>query len=225
MPTQKFHIGSRSSGDYHTAYLAFHMVPRYHSVAPFQQYYRLSGLRSKNFQHMAIDIDLGRAAWRVLSLNNQDPVNAFLAGRYESEDEYNRNVPEFEPVSQNDIRNGTFSEVSPILKHMDVPELDLRIANMYDFINSYEQEPFLRVFRMWNSISENTSIADTLWSSEDDEHIVMRTASFGHGRQRLDMCIKEEDDGTMEDDLYVPMAIIAAHRLRLWEAGSRSFSC
>jgi hypothetical protein len=145
-------------------------------------------------------------------------------------------VPPFKVFSESVENNGTFSKVSSTNNHMDIPELDFRIANMHQFIDSCDQEPFLRVYSTeLKPEDEKKKIGNKMWSNKYDEDIIMRTASFGHGRQRLDMCVKEElgslkSDGTpsagyVEDELFVPFAIITAHRLRLYEQRARSFSC
>jgi hypothetical protein len=229
---QNFAIRSLSNSNSNCIfYLAPHLQPAYHSAAPFQHYYRLSG-SAYSTPHMAIDVDLENRLWRAFHLNNVDEANKFLARQHEKG---SRKVPPFKAISESRTANGTFSEVSSTHRHMDIPELDFRIANMHDFIDACEQEPFLRIYSTKRkSADEKRTIGEKMWSNENDEDIVMRTASFGHGRQRLDMCVREvpggsKSDGTpvsyVTDDLYVPMAIITAHRLRLWEQRSRSFSC
>ena len=229
---QNFAIRSLSNSNPNRSfYLAPHLQPAYHSDAPFQHYYRLSG-SAYSTPHMAIDVDLENRLWRAFHLNNVDEANKFLAGQHEKG---SRKVPQFKAVSENRTANGTFSKVSSTHKHMDIPELDFRMANMHDFIDACEQEPFLRVYSTKRkSADEKRIIGEKMWLNEKDNDIVLRTASFGHGRQRLDMCVREvlggsRSDGTpvnyVPDDLYVPMAIIMAHRLRLWEQRSRSFSC
>lgn len=230
-PAQKFNISGLSHNQQNQIfYLASHLQPAYNTAAPFQHYYRLSG--SANIPHLAVDVDLENRVWRVLRLNNSDEVNKFLAGQNE---EGSRRVPLFQPVNEICVINGTFNKVSSSHKHMDIPELDLRIANMHGLIDTCEQEPFLRVYRTNNKTEDvKKSIGDNFWSSKYDKDIVMRTASFGHGRQTLDMCVKEEHvaqssnglvKNVMGDDLYVPMALITAHRLRMWEQHSRVFRC
>ena len=62
-----------------------------------------------------------------------------------------------------------------------------------------------------------------------DHEIVMRTASFGHGRQRLDMCIKEDTDFKKDievskgvsEEFWVPFAIMVAYRERMYEMEGR----
>lgn len=113
---------------------------------------------------------------------------------------------------------------------MVIPELELYITNMYDFVSEFEQEPFLRVFNGHDK--KNKALLDmisTQWKGERQDGVVMRTASFGHGRQRLDMCIQEGEvdglDGRMvsgiNEDLLVPFAIIQAYRLRYGQTGLR----
>jgi hypothetical protein len=235
MPAMKFDIRSLAASDKdQTFYLSSRIEPASdNAAAPFQQYYRLSG-STENTTHMAVDVDLENKTWRAIKRNQSDEVNRFLAGQY---DKGSRKVPPFSgAVLEVLVRNGTFSDVTRADKHMDISGLDLRIANMADFIDSCDHEPFLRVYRTADkSEKEKEKIGDKLWSKKYDEDIVMRTASFGHGRQRLDMCVKEDSRvndaartpgrNDMVDELYVPMAIITAYRLRLWEQSTRTFLC
>lgn len=230
-PSQKLNIRSLShTNENVTFYLASRLQPVSYSTAPFQFYYRLSVTTNT---HKAVDVDLHNRLWRVSLLSNPDDANQFMASQFDKE--YQK-VPPFYLIEESPVQNGTFSDVSSTAKHMDIPELDLRMANMYDFLDSCDQEPFLRVYRTANKTEQaKEKISSELWSSKDDKDIVMRTASFGHGRQRLDLCVKEEKISqpsgqeaavkTMDDELLVPMAILTAHRLRLWEKDVRDFDC
>lgn len=210
--------------------LAYRFTPKYNSSDPFQQFYRLSGLDPTDFTSpMSVDVDLGNLKWRVMRQDHEDTINRYLAGQYSSDS--NKTVPEFQLNPEEMVASGTFSNVTAAHKHMDMPELGLRIANMHDFIDACNQEPFLRIYRASNLT--HSSAGNETWSDKADESIAMRTASFGHGRQRLDMCLREEQeveiDGktvtTVADDLAVPFAIIVAHRLNIWETGSRKITC
>jgi hypothetical protein len=70
------------------------------------------------------------------------------------------------------------------------------------------------------------------WHDKNQEDVVMRTASFGHSHQRLDMCMKETDmssghlaSSVMQEELLVPFTIISALRLRAWETDLHTFNC
>ncbi len=66
----------------------------------------------------------------------------------------------------------------------------------------------------------------TNWEHE----VVMRTASFGHGRRRLDVCVREDEEvreGELRsvgvyEDLWVPFAVLASYRQRMYEVGEGS---
>jgi hypothetical protein len=126
---------------------------------------------------------------------------------------------------------------------------------MYSFIHGGEEEkPFIKVFQnlspYWRTEKPGSSptllpaemktFSQTLnepWDSQKrlnkDHQIIMRTASFGHGKQRLDMCVKEGMDlregkevsiGVFEE-FWVPFAIMAAYRERMYEkSGERYYS-
>lgn len=129
---------------------------------------------------------------------------------------------------------------------MLVPELNIGIANMYQFVNDYYQEPFIKVYEnlspYWRMdapgenptplLAETERFRTTLnepWDSKKiispDHEVIMRTASFGHGRQRLDMCVKEDEvemDGKwvsegVHEEVWVPFAIMAAYKQRNYE--------
>lgn len=125
------------------------------------------------------------------------------------------------------IQNGTFSLVNKDNKHLFIPELGIAMAKYCGFRDSYEQQPFLRIFDI-NSL--NQSSVDTMLNSEwsptqDEDRIIMRTASFGHGRQRLDMCIREESAFAsqkprvgsvhgLNEIMFVTLAIVQAFRVQ-----------
>jgi hypothetical protein len=220
--------------------------------SPFQYYQRLSIERSVEETHphlnipgdeyIAVDIDLQNQLYRVMHLNSTDVENEFLADGYKKSPS---NLPTFEPLLEDLIATGTFSKPTSNYKHMHIPKLNIAIANMYDFVDSCEQEPFIRVYQnldtYWDeSENETKRFAATLnkqWDTKtaapQEHELIMRTASFGHGRQRLDMCILEEmgeDDGKLVstgvyEHMFVPFAIIAASRRRAYETDSRSIAC
>lgn len=90
------------------------------------------------------------------------------------------------------LKNGTFTGVDKNSTHMHIPELDMTIHDMYQFNTSHEHEPFTRVYNT-HGLDDNeiSAMLEKKWSREPDKREVMRTAAFGHGRGRLDMCIKE----------------------------------
>jgi hypothetical protein len=223
-----------------------------------EYYHRLSITRPDprsptNLEHLAIDIDIPSHIWRILRLNATDSVNAYLATGYKSPSSLTH-LPTFYPVSETLISNGTFTHTSKQEKHMYIPELNIGITNMHSYIHSCDIEPFIKIFQnlspYWSTTSSTSTPSllpadqakfmaalDEPWDSkkklDDDHEVVMRTASFGHGRQKLDICIRE--DGEMRsgeevsvgvyEDLWVPFAILAAYRERGMETGSRDNYC
>lgn len=120
-------------------------------------------------------------------------------------------------------------------KHMRIPKLNLPIANLYDFIHDWEQEPFPRVLNACGKTdTEMQSIADTEWSSKSDRTLVMQTAIFDHSNESYSnsetMYLKEgQIQGSLarisvriSEDLMVSFAIIAPYRKRAWETKLRA---
>ena len=182
-------------------------------------------------EHLAIDIDIPHHLYRVLHLNATDLENAYLAYGYKYKSSLT-SIPTFHPLSETLITNGTFSSVSDKEKHMLLPVINMGIADMHGFIMDYEQEPFVKVYQNHSPSSSsldsfNTTLAQP-WDSKkkvNEEHeVVMRTASFGHGRQRLDVCVREQRDASrwrepvgVDERLWVPFAVLAAYRQRMEE--------
>ncbi|TAQ91398.1 hypothetical protein B7494_g352 [Chlorociboria aeruginascens] len=224
------HNPIRPQVENHEFHLASRLRPVMHSSQPFQYYERFSGSSSQT-QHIAVDVDIKKGHWRMLKLNGPDLENEWMADAFKS----NKTLPEFSDISEELIKTGIFTGISPDNPHMTIPELDLVISNMHPFLYGCGQQPFLRVFNVAGKArDEGIKMASKLWTNKYDESIVMRTASFGHGSQRLDMCVKEGNirDGSgeqnvegMHDDLLIPMALISAARKRVEEMDEDPSRC
>jgi hypothetical protein len=216
------------------------------AINHFEFYQRLSISRTiptspdDEFQHLAIDVDIPNNLYRILKLNTSDTENEYLAYNYKDSA---TELPTFHPVSEALISVGSFTAVSATQKHMFIPELNIGIANMHQFIHDYDQEPFVKIYQnlspYWRTSiaggpptllpAEQDSFRKTLnepWDSKNpvplDHQLIMRTASFGHGRQRLDMCVQEDggEEGVsvgVYEDLWVPFAIMATFKQRMYE--------
>jgi hypothetical protein len=239
-------------------YLASHLNPvlvpgtgnNTNTTNPFEYYQRLSIDRpsppplSRDYEHIAIDIDIPSRLYRILHLNASNAENEYMALGHKSS---LTSLLTFHPLEESIVSNGTFSKVTKEDKHMLIPELNIGIANMYSFIyDSIEQKSFIKIYQnqspYWRSSAPGapTSLFPTdislfnktlnePWDSKKrppvDHKVVMRTASFGHGRQRLDMCIKEDTDFKkgievstgVSEKFWVPFAIMVAHRERMSE--------
>jgi len=160
-------------------------------------------------------------------------------------------LPKFSPIEETLSGNGSFTKFSKSDPHLRINGLDLAIADMHGFFTSCYQEPFLRVFDMRGmSDTEGRKVLDAMWDNKPNDKVVMRTASFGHGRQKLSMCVKageviesikdkfgkeDRDDLAgldsvddlpgIQDEMLIPFAIVAATRMRVKEAGIRGTSC
>src|SRR4051794_35030327 len=130
--------------------------------------------------------------WTIERINGTNDANKWQAeGNANADGKSFPQLPEFQPLQKEMVNNGSFSWVSAQDMHMHIPELNLSIANMHSFIDDCQQEPFLRVFHTHGKPDQEAQSSLDKWWSQKDDSVVMRTASFGHGRQRLTMCIKE----------------------------------
>ncbi len=239
-------------------YLASHLDPvlvpgtgnTTNTTNPFEYYQRLSISRpsppplSRDYEHIAIDIDIPSRLYRLLHLNASNAENEYMALGYKSS---LTSLPTFHSLQEAIISNGSFSEVTEKDKHMLIPELNIGIANMYFFIyGGPEQKPFIKIYQnqspYWctsapgaptsllpmDIIPFNKTLNEP-WDSKKnmpkDHQLVMRTASFGLRRQGLGMCMKEDTEfkkgikvskGILEE-FWVPFEIMVAHWERMWE--------
>lgn len=214
-------------------YLESHLLPQFNTQEPFRHYHRFGGANSEG-ENLAVDVDTEEQAWRMMSLSGQVESNQWLATNSRLLKTGNPpTLPQFSNATEALIRRGTFGYKPEHSQHMHIPELDLMIGNLHDFLQRCEYEPFIRVYIVAGMDGKGMQdMADKPWSSHSENRIVMRGASFGHRRLRLDMCVKEEPPmlgdehrGGMPDELLVPMAIISTLRLRLWETSQRKFDC
>jgi len=259
IPTAKFKVHSLSPYvSSYNMYLGSHLKPVIVPIVngtrllkPYEYYERLSVERdildfspqnTTEKEFFAIDVDLRYQIYRMIRLDQQDVENQFIAQGYKDS---MTSVPSFQPHTGEIIDKGTFTKPNSTYKHMHIPDLNIAIANMYGFVNDCEQEPFVKVYQnmndeVWGTSEHDEKFTATLnepWDSKKsvpmEHNLVMRTASFGHGRQGLDMCMQEElieDSGSfleagVYEDMFVPFAIMAAYRKRAYETGSRSFNC
>ncbi|KAB8291786.1 hypothetical protein EYC80_006581 [Monilinia laxa] len=208
-----------------TFFLAPVFAPQADITAKYQYYHRFSG-NTANTAHLAIDVDLENAIWRMMELDGPDERTKWAAvGRKRD----NAALPAFENVNQTVIYNGTIEQLGP---HLWIPDFMMLIQGIDDARQHCEIEPFIRVFDVQGApIEYYESLIQPKWnwSPEWDEYLMMRTASFGLGRQRLDMCVRENNFRTFEfeedkykgvsDISFVPLAIIASYRMRFSEIG------
>lgn len=220
--------------DAHDFYLATRFEPNFRSNAStFEYFYRLSGSTDRT-KNVAIDVDIENRAWRLLKLNDTDVANKWLAYDFRNYDQYK---PTFKPISYTVMEKGTFSDTTNANQHMHIHGLGMSIVNMYLFMDDRVQEPFLQVYDTRGlDDGRAQALMAKKWSSESDGRVIMRTASFGHGRKRLDMCVKESEgyvantkDGLpmphhwvgVDDRNLVPFAIVAAFRDWLIKVGGQ----
>ncbi|KAF4624813.1 hypothetical protein G7Y89_g13360 [Cudoniella acicularis] len=223
-------------------FLASHLEPVPDSNQPFQYYQRLSG-GTPNTPNVAVDIDMQNNLWRIMSLNDTDIANNWTANAAKINTDIPGTsilefpvLPTFKPINETLLRNGTFTPVSWTNIHMNIPELNLAIANMNGWYQMCDLEPFMRVFNtsgLAQESSEMSALLDAKWNGTPNDKVVMRTASFGHGRGGISMCIKEGDimdlaaeetpvNQGVQDEMLVPFALLAAVRMRVNETDFRT---
>jgi hypothetical protein len=211
-----------------TMYMGIHAAAIYEGPnPPYQWVQRLTG-KSATGHYIACAVDTIERTWSLYYLIRD--------GEDIRQQAVNRNMIMGDPkpapattpaMTHALVRNGTFSMTHAKNEHLLIPELNLAIANHWDFNDKYAQQLFLRVFNT-SGLSGDAAMAllDTIWSSRgDSDKIIMRTASFGYGRKRLDMCIRESKPEIpayikqrgelgIAEVMYVPLAIIQAFRMQ-----------
>ncbi|RDL32034.1 uncharacterized protein BP5553_09436 [Venustampulla echinocandica] len=164
----------------------------------FQYYHRLAGSTS-TIENIAVDIDLANNLWRVMKQNDTDTAHIWMSHdsklpAQDSDPLQLPSVPTFFPILENEMYSGTFSSLSSEQPHMFIPYLYLAIPNMYAFFHNCNIEPFMRVIDTSNleqDENEMKHVLESKWDSRSDDRVLMRTASFGHGRQDLSACARE----------------------------------
>ncbi|KAF7897952.1 uncharacterized protein EAF01_008918 [Botrytis porri] len=215
-----------ASIDNQTFYLAPVLAPKFGSKEPYQYFHRFSG-NTTNTANFAIDVDVDNGVWREVHFDGTDELTRWWASgrkQYPSVHPVFDNITTIESATK---LNGTF-----VIRdgHLWMPDFDLIIQGLEDSRKHAEIEPFIRVFDtqgLPHSRTEKLLSPKWNWNNRYDPNIVMRTASSGHGRQRLDMCIKENfyyaSSGAQQkldgvsDGSIMPLAVIAAFRMRMNE--------
>ncbi|TGO81070.1 hypothetical protein BPOR_1375g00010 [Botrytis porri] len=215
-----------ASIDNQTFYLAPVLAPKFGSKEPYQYFHRFSG-NTTNTANFAIDVDVDNGVWREVHFDGTDELTKWWASgrkQYPSVHPVFDNITTIESATK---LNGTF-----VIRdgHLWMPDFDLIIQGLEDSRKHAEIEPFIRVFDtqgLPHSRTEKLLSPKWNWNNRYDPNIVMRTASSGHGRQRLDMCIKENfyyaSSGAQQkldgvsDGSIMPLAVIAAFRMRMNE--------
>ncbi|KAJ5043108.1 uncharacterized protein L3040_004493 [Drepanopeziza brunnea f. sp. 'multigermtubi'] len=175
---------------------------------PFRYYHRLSGSTSR-FNTMAIDVDLHYHQWRMLSLSDSDQANQWLAYDSRMLDRSGfPSPPPFRKPSEDLIGAGSFTPTDDTHTTLMIPELELAITHMHQFIYKLKMEPFLRVFnvsgmkpfsRVWNTTdhynprawNKKDRMHENEWTRRPHPREIMRTASFGRGRSTVTACARE----------------------------------
>ncbi|KAI9641549.1 hypothetical protein NHQ30_010361 [Ciborinia camelliae] len=205
-------------------YLAPIFEPQVDSNQTYQYYHRFSG-DSANSANIAIDVDVDNGVWRAMQLSEPDERTKWLALGRKSADGA---LPQFKNVNATEWANGTIESHGP---HLVLPEWEAVIQGLHDAHRHREIEPFIRVYdtQLIPEHVERLMQSSWDWSPKHrlDPNILMRTASFGHGRQRLDMCLKEDFYYTSEgevaefegvsDHSLIPFAVLVATRMRRFE--------
>ncbi|CAD6441217.1 97db6718-4911-40bf-8f10-bb48f66e51f3 [Sclerotinia trifoliorum] len=212
-----------ASIDDQTFYLAPVLAPEIDSNATYQYFHRFSG-NTANMAHLTVDVDIDNGVWRWGSFDGPDERTKWWATSRKND---KQDLPIFDNITLTEHWNGTIKKNNG---HLWLPGYDVVIQGIERARKYCEVEPFIRVFdtaQSSHAYLEELLVKEWDWSPEYDPNIIMRTASFGHGRQRLDMCIKEDfyltEEG-LEQELdgvsnpsIVPLAIVAAYRMRMSE--------
>lgn len=220
-----------------TFYLAPIFEPQVDSDAPYQYFHRFSGSTAST-ANFAFDFDLDNWVYRLVKFDGPDERTKWLAsGRKHHRDK----LPIFDNVNQTEILNGTIEAKSG--SHLYLPQANLVIQGILDTHRHCEMEPFIRVWDTQGSKRMEAGLMQTYWNwdGKSNRNIGMRTASFGHGRQRLDMCVKEDnyfaprwttvqeneeelqnkyqENAGVSDWSILPLGMIASARMKASELG------
>ncbi|KAJ8068472.1 hypothetical protein OCU04_004026 [Sclerotinia nivalis] len=212
-----------ASIDNQTFYLAPVLVPKIDSNETYQYFHRFSG-NSANMAHFTVDVDVDNGVWRWGAFDGPDERTKWWAA---SRKDDNEDLPIFDNITLTEHWNGTIEKVNG---HLWLPDYDIIIQGIEDAREHCEIEPFIRVFdtaQTSHAYLSKLLASKWNWNPEYNRNVIMRTASFGHGRQRLDMCIKEDfyltEEGLEQEfegvsnPSIVPLAIVAAYRMRMSE--------
>lgn len=204
-----------------------HTDMRKKHAEPFYSFERMHGSIGAG-EHLLIDFDLNKHKWRILAPSTAPP-SASTSGKNRHWDL---------------ARNGTWTELydDAAGHHLRFPELELAIPNMYYFTQDCIYQPFMKVFRT-DGMSEGEvgEQSERKWGSGSEANVVMRTASFGHAMNDLEVCIRAgeyevvvEGKGGMRkgmgDEMVVPLGLVAVLRRQMREesvlsGGQYSFRC
>jgi hypothetical protein len=123
------------------------------------------------------------------------------------------------------IATGSWSNTTAKEPHMKIPELGLLIPSMHYFRKNCYFEPFMKVFNTSGLTQEKIDkMAKRDWSSDSEKEVVMRTASFGHGINKISVCARKEDYTVISpegedivrkglgDNVVVPLGLMAVLR-------------
>lgn len=225
------------------------------SEEPWQYYHRFTG-GGDDGGWIAIDIDTLNNLWRTHYTSGPDESliwDCESSKHYPNPKDALHPFPKLPLVTATHLlpggKNGTWIDPPPgptykaRLTHF--PELKLWANGLADFLKRHDYEPFLRIFQDL-SLEDGDELPKhwlKRWSRKTQDDLVMRTASFGLGNQRLDMCVRGGDLGRdaqwaennkqwegglqmgVSEDALVAFAVISALRLRLLETGIREFTC
>lgn len=184
------------------------------TLRPFGDYYSFQSTL------MIADLDLCHHQWRTSSYSS-------------------------ETQSMQPLHNGSFTELSELSPHLLLPELNLQIPNMFSFTRDCYLEPFLRVFRTDNL--DQVALekqAQQKWSPNGADDMVLRTASFGRGKHRLEVCARRgryapepkwytpeqtanepshQLEGLGDEGVMIVTGLIAAMRKDMFDDNERDF--
>ena len=171
----------------------------------FHKYYRLDGTLARN-QPLIVNFDIGYHQWRVF-LVTHTPGS----------------------VTWTETRNGTW-ESDGGSPHIAFPSLNLMAPNLTLFTRHCQYQPFTTVFRT-DGMSDMQIYEQNQkeWSSSSSSaaNIVMRTASFGHGPGKLEVCARrrgyavKDGEGKVSrmeglgDDVVMPLGLMAVLRKQM----------
>jgi hypothetical protein len=118
---------------------------------------------------------------------------------------------------------GNWTDVTKDAPHLHIPSLDIQIPYFYNFTRECNLEPFMQIYstEMLSAVDIDTQARRT-WTKSNSPDMLGRTASFGAGQGRLELCVRREtgrikNGSTLEGEeerILVPMGLMAAMRAK-----------
>jgi hypothetical protein len=114
--------------------------------------------------------------------------------------------------------------------------------SFHHYTRNCQYQPFMTIYRTDGSTAQQIQEQNKRdWTSKSEDNVVMRTASFRHGLNDLEVCAREEDYVSfirknktvverremigLEDDTVIPLGLLAVLRRQMKREGGLIVAC